>query len=111
MAQENNYGKAAFILSIIANAFTDVGLILVSLIYTLLNMNMRTPLHIMFGFLIISGPIVMGSIALGMLKQAKGNKKVFVILTKIFSITAIVASAIILMYYGLVVLMVGSLVA
>ena len=107
MAQENNnYGKAAFILSIIADAFTDVGLILVSLIYTLLNMNMRTPLHIMFGFL-----IVMGSIALGMLKQAKGTKKVFIILTKIFSILAIVASAIILMYYGLVVLMVGSLVA
>ena len=109
MAQQNNYGKAAFILSIVADVFTDVGLLLVALIYTLLNMNMRTPLHIMFGFLIIAGPIVMGAIALGMLKQAKGTKKVFVILTKIFSITAIVASAIILMYYGLVILMVGSL--
>lgn len=111
MEKKNNYGKAAFILSIIADSFTDVGLLLVVYIYSLLNLNMRTPLHIFFGFSIIVGPIVMGIIALSMLRQAKGTKKVFIVLTKIFSIMAIVASALILLYYGLVVLMVGALVA
>ena len=111
MEKNNNYGKAAFILSIVANTFCDVGIVLVSFIYSFLNLNMRTPLHIFLGFSILVGPIIMGSIALSMLRQAKGTKKVFIILTKIFSIVAIVATAIILMYYALVILMVGALVA
>ena len=111
MEKKNNYGKAAFILSIIADTFCDVGIVLVSFIYSFLNLNMRTPLHIFLGFSILAGPIVMGIIALSMLKQAKGTKKVFVILTKIFSIVAIVVSAIIILYYALVILMVGALVA
>ena len=111
MENNNNYGKTAFILSIVAQGFVEVGFLIVAFIYSFLNWNMRSPLYVLTGFTILAAPIVMGAIALSLLKQAKHTKKVFIILTKIFSITAIVATALILLYYGLVVLMVGALVA
>lgn len=111
MENKNNYGQSAFILSICALTLTEIGLAIVSFIYSLIDMNWRSPLHVFLGFSIIVGPIVMGSIALSMIKQAKGTKKVFIILTKIFSIISIVTTAIIIVYYALVVLMVGALVA
>ena len=111
MENKNNYGKAAFILSIVADIFVDVSFIIVLYIYGLLNMNIRGLLYVFLGFSILAGPIVMGIIALSMIKQAKGTKRVFVVLTRIFSILSIVSASLILFYYTVVVLFVGAFMA
>lgn len=94
--------KAAFILSIIAGTFFDV----FSLIYLLFGTYLSSYDLItnsyfiaMFYLAIMTAPMVMGIIALNMvgkIKNIKGSQRVFVILTRVFSIVSIVGTAVII---------------
>ena len=106
---KNNYGKTAFILSIVALTFSELVLALISLIYSFINMGWNDSLAAVIGLTLLAGPIVMGIVALSLLPKAKNNKRVFVILTRIFSIFAIVIGAILCFYYALVYIFIGAI--
>ena len=109
MAQKNNYGTVAFSLSIVSLSLAQTLIVLISYIYSFINAGWNNLLAGVFSISLLAGPIVMGGISLSLLKQTDDTKRVFIILTRIFSILAIVIGAIVCFYYLLVFLFTGSI--
>ena len=105
---KNSYGKTAFILSIVALTLSEIVLMLISSLYSLINLGWNNSFAALLGLSLLAGPVVMGSIALSMLNKDPSTKRVFVVLTRVFSIFAIVIGAVIMFYYLLVFLFIGA---
>ena len=108
MAQKNNYGTVAFSLSIVALSLAQTLIVLISYIYSFINAGWNNLLAGLFTFTLLAGPMVMGIIATNMIKRAQNTPRAFIVLTRIFSILAIVIGAIILFYYFIVFLFTGT---